>query len=116
MSEEFDEIARIVASQVPRRQAIRLIVGGLVSGSLASLGLNLAVAQTPNEKCNPSPMRPGPLMGCAPKPKCKGKCEEQTNAFGDVVGCGQGTCSSDCKCTLEESKGKSGKQVCVCGS
>ena len=35
MSKLFDDVSRILGSPLPRRQAVRLIVGGLAGGYLA---------------------------------------------------------------------------------
>jgi len=38
MDELFDDISRILASPVPRRRALKLVVGGLAGAALAVLG------------------------------------------------------------------------------
>lgn len=39
MAQLFDEVTRIVGSQMPRRRALRLICRGLAGGALVALGL-----------------------------------------------------------------------------
>ncbi len=41
----FDNVARLLANPMPRRRALRLIVGGLAGSALAGLGLGRAWAQ-----------------------------------------------------------------------
>lgn len=45
MDHLFDEIARILASPMPRRQAFRLLGGALVGGIVGALGIKQAAAQ-----------------------------------------------------------------------
>ena len=42
----FDDISRILASPIPRRRALRLIVSGLVGATFAAIGLQPAEAVT----------------------------------------------------------------------
>ena len=47
MDHFFDEAARILASQMPRRKAFKLLGGALVGGIVAALGARNAMAATP---------------------------------------------------------------------
>ena len=49
MSYLLDDIARILASPIPRRQALRLLGGILAGGILSTLGVKQAAAQQESE-------------------------------------------------------------------
>ena len=48
----FDELTRVMASGLPRREALRRLGGGLAGALLASLGLGKAWGQNPNAAPN----------------------------------------------------------------
>lgn len=53
MSDElFDEAARILASQVPRRRALRMLGGALVAAIVGAFGSTRAGAQTCSPPCS----------------------------------------------------------------
>ncbi|HEV7518067.1 MAG TPA: hypothetical protein VGR07_17345, partial [Thermoanaerobaculia bacterium] len=74
MSELFDELTRILGSRLPRRQAIRLIVGGTVGTYLALRWPKMAWAATVSpteEACTENPVacrkRAGKADQCCPQ-------------------------------------------------
>jgi hypothetical protein len=99
MSFLLDDVARILASPLPRRQAVKLLGGALAGGFLGALGLRRATAQDqPDVKC------------AAPKVKCGTKCcvatDQCCNTPGYVlfcapktrVCCGHKSCPATDKC------------------
>lgn len=61
MSELFDDISRIVGSTMPRRQALRLIIGGLAGGAAVTLWPRQAKAGfvCPDKECPSNPSNCG---------------------------------------------------------
>ena len=64
ISKFLDDVSRVLASPVPRRQALKYIGGGLVSVAVAAIGIKGALA----EDC-PTTRKCGPKC-CAPTEQC----------------------------------------------
>src|SRR5438128_1094188 len=83
MDHMFDEVARILASPMPRRQAFRLLGGALVGGIVAALGVERASGRPP--ACSPP---------CGAGKQCCGNtCRPSTETC-----CGNTSCRSDQQC------------------
>ena len=63
MSELFDDISRILARKIPRRQSLRLIAGGLAGGAVALLWprepLRIDMADSPAQSVLAQPVLRG---------------------------------------------------------
>jgi hypothetical protein len=108
MGDFFDEAARILASQMPRRKAFKLLGGALVGGIVAALGTQRAMAATPectdngqsSCKCTKTPGGSGPSCAAnyhccgfrTPKPVCcsGAKCCNITTGTCDASAGGNG--------------------------
>ena len=90
MDRIFDEMARILARQMPRRQAFRLLGGALAAGIVGAFGTRSASAQTCSpacpggQKCCPG----GPRTFCAPTANTC--CGNKSCAAG--LACCEGSC------------------------
>lgn len=70
MDRMFDEIARVLASQMPRRKAFKLLGGALVGGIAAALGgarVGAQSAPTPACKTGETPCAPKGANACCGK-------------------------------------------------
>lgn len=92
MDHLFDEIARILASPMPRRQALRLLGGALVGGIVGALGIKQAAAQVP---CSPSAPCPTGQKCC---PGRAGTCLPYCAGVKDNC-CGCVNCPATQRCT-----------------
>ena len=110
MSYLLDDIARILASPIPRRQALRLLGGILAGGILSTLDAKQAEAQQESEdekrKCGTRTCgedqqcsKTGPKPLCAPKGKAC--CGAKVSKDEDQVCCGGTVC-----CEKDQSKNK----------
>jgi hypothetical protein len=72
MSEKFDDIARIIGSELPRRQVLRLISSALAGATLAALRLGSVEAAPRTRRCGEqfivSSTGTEPLDNCATQP------------------------------------------------
>lgn len=68
MGEDFDRISRILATPMPRKTAVRLILGGIGGAILAPLGFGQRIPQ--RQMCTPDPAHPRGGAGCPPGKKC----------------------------------------------
>jgi hypothetical protein len=115
MSELFDDISRIVGSQIPRRQALRLIVGGITAAVLSNLGFEHA-AQAQSATCRVAssscvPCSPGQTSNCKTaggSPLCCAGVQCPTSRFNvgqccptESQCCGTGCCDVSCVCTCD---------------
>jgi hypothetical protein len=106
----FDQLTKSLASGVSRRDALKLVAGGLTGALLTTLGVRKAHAKT---KCNPKGTC-GTYQNCGGSGTCfcgdtgksKGFCFEDALCSG-LIGCGS---NKDCKNQL----GKGWK--CLVGS
>ena len=138
MDKFLDQAARILASEMPRRQALRRIGGLITGGILATLGIDVAVAApctTPGGKPGTNTACPGPAPQPAPFCVTQGKCpcgtkkcnpaKEQCcpgigtgNAFcapQNQVCCGNDSCKSGEFCGCNGTKCCKSNQACVNG-
>lgn len=115
MDRFFDEAARILATEIPRRQAL-LRIGALIGGGvLAALGVQVVEAQLVCPKGKPPcPGKPGPggyppfcVSGnktCCGKTSCPQNqtcCRGPTKDFcisGNKTCCGDNSCNQNEKC------------------
>ena len=66
MAELFDDISRIVGSNISRRRTLKLIMGLLAGGSLGLLGAS-SIAAAPEGECFTAANCKGPFNGGAGK-------------------------------------------------
>lgn len=111
MHELFDDISRIVASPIPRRRVLRLIIGALAVGAVNGLGLRRAAAN-PDKGCSaakPICCRPDgdcsrvPTVTCCERKDCCSKricCPDEECCFSTNTSglcCPPGTCCTPIK-------------------
>ena len=65
----FDDISRVLASPMPRRRALKLIVGALAGGSLMASGLGRAEAAV-QVTCTPSTCSAAGSIRCSERCCC----------------------------------------------
>jgi hypothetical protein len=104
MGNFFDQAARVIASPMPRRKALKALGGAAAAGILASLGIKTASAQA---ACQPA---------CPTNQFC---CTTGTKPFcrtAKKICCGNGTCPSDQFCCTDGAKPfcRTAKKTC-CG-
>jgi hypothetical protein len=88
-SEPFDDLARGLASGMSRREALKLLGGGLAGGLLVFLGVGRAAADPPGCKRNGKHCKRDEQC-------CSGNCESGTCAAACVSNGGSCTSSSQC--------------------
>ncbi len=88
----FDELTRVMASGIPRREALRRLGGGLAGALLASLGLGKAWGQNPNAA--PNAFCVDYCLDCGISPangnafgNCVSSCETCLNTDGTLCTC-----------------------------
>jgi hypothetical protein len=90
MANRFDELAKALAGGMSRRDALRLVGGGLVGAVLASLGLGTKAwsAPAPNSGCvkfcRDCGISPGNGNAFG---KCVSSCEHCMNTGGEICAC-----------------------------
>lgn len=72
MSDLFDKVSRIVASPVPRRQALRLIGSALAGAALAPLGFGNQKQGVSSSACKPNWVTCSDGRCCQPNHTCCG--------------------------------------------
>jgi len=125
MSYRIDDIARILATPMPRRQAFRLLTGTLAGGVLGSLGIRSAFGQaTPNATaCRPAcpPLQTCCTTGTRPFCASRGQscCGNYSYGFGQKC-CTTGTVpfvvSNNRTCCGNGSCFSFGQMCCTTGS
>src|SRR5450755_3331039 len=111
----LDDVARILASPLPRRRALKLVSGALAGGILAALDLRPAAAQNDAKpKCPPRTTKCGTgSLCCSSTQTC---CTTSATPFCATQGktcCGKTSCSSGQTCCKGVCCGKN--QVCKNG-
>ena len=104
MQSVFDDVARILASPLPRRQALKLVGGALAGGVLGALGVNPAAAQSNATKCKIGTFACG--TGCCSS-NTQTCCTTGTSPFCVSKGkicCGSTSCSNNQTCCTTGSK------------
>lgn len=91
MSYLLDDLARILASPIPRRQALRLIGATLTGGILAVLGIRPATAQQAKNNCGTTNCPQDQI--CCNTPPFKAFCVTQGRTC-----CGRTSCTADQTC------------------
>jgi hypothetical protein len=107
MGHFFDQAARVIASPMPRREALKALGGAAAAGILASLGIKTASAQSAPTACQPA---------CKATQQCCTTGTKATCRDANQICCGNDACAPNQFCCNTGAKPfcRTAKKTC-CG-
>jgi hypothetical protein len=122
----FDQLARLLAGELPRREALRRIGGGLAGAVLASLGLGKVWGQAPSECEGYCRARIDPRRSRGAFGSCVSSCQDclrhggalcgASSTGGGIICCPSGQTCQGGHCLAGCSPPCTGGKVCVNGN